>query len=299
MARPEKFAIIGFGEVGQLFAKELLEKGANDIAVYDIQFDRPESIPSRALGTMRVRAGTSAADAAKGADIVIACVTAADTENAARSAAPGTKGAFYLDLNSASPGMKRAASSHIEKAGGRYVEAAVMTPVHPRGIGSPMLLGGPNAEDFLAHVEGIGFAQEFFSPELGKASAAKMCRSVMIKGIEALITESLLSARELGVEKHVLASLGNTVPIPNWEKFAHYFLTRSLQHGKRRAEEMREVARTVAEAGVNPRMSTACAERQDETYTLGRDFDPEAITDLTELIDAVRARMNAAKAAAQ
>jgi 3-hydroxyisobutyrate dehydrogenase-like beta-hydroxyacid dehydrogenase len=90
-----------------------------------------------------------------------------------------------------------------------------------------------------------------------------MCRSVIIKGLESLLTESMISARHYGVEKEVLASLSDMLPVPDWPKLARYMISRSLEHGVRRAEEMREVAKTVQEAGLEPLMSAACAERQD------------------------------------
>jgi 3-hydroxyisobutyrate dehydrogenase-like beta-hydroxyacid dehydrogenase len=171
-------------------------------------------------------------------------------------------GAFYLDLNSASPGTKRKASEIISNVNGRYVEAAVMTPFPGKRIASPMLLGGTHAEEFLTHATALGFNAKIASREIGIPSATKMCRSVMIKGIEALLMESMLSARRYGVEKDVLASLSDLLPIGDWEKLAYYMVSRSVEHGVRRAEEMREVAKTVAEAGVDPWMSDAAVERQ-------------------------------------
>ena len=85
----------------------------------------------------------------------------------------------------------------------------------------------------------------------------------MVKGIEALLTESLLAARHHGVEATVLASLQDLFPAADWRKLAQYMISRSLIHGKRRAEEMREVTVTVTNAGLTPHMSAACAERQD------------------------------------
>ena len=90
-----------------------------------------------------------------------------------------------------------------------------------------------------------------------------MCRSVIIKGLEALISESLLSARYYGVEQEVLSSLNNLFPMENWPRYAHYMITRTLEHGVRRAEEMREAALTVQAAGLEPQMSQATAERQE------------------------------------
>jgi len=113
---------------------------------------------------------------------------------------------------------------------------------------------------------------------------------VMIKGIEALLAESLLAARRHHVEETVLQSLHDLFPQDDWDRTATYMISRSLQHGRRRAEEMREVARTVAEAGIDPWMSDACAQRQEwaAAHAGARDRSP-----LAPLLDAVLAAMPA------
>ena len=127
-----------------------------------------------------------------------------------------------------------------------------------------MLLGGAHAATFLPLATQIGFTgARCFSEQLGAASAAKMCRSVVVKGLEALMLESLLTARKFGVEQAVLESLQSTSPADTWRTQGRYMISRALIHGRRRAEEMREAAHTVAEAGLAPRMSNACAEWQE------------------------------------
>jgi 3-hydroxyisobutyrate dehydrogenase-like beta-hydroxyacid dehydrogenase len=277
--------LIGFGEVGQILAADLAQAGVAEIAAYDVLFDRADSVPSRALSGHRVRATSDAFSAAKGAELIISAVTAASDVEAASSVVPGlAKGAFFLDLNSASPGMKRASAEIIEAAGGRYVEAAVMTPFPPKRIASPMLLGGPYAGDFLEQAGPLGFSAEVFSVLVGQASAAKMCRSVIIKGLEALLMESMLTAPSNGVEDAVLASLSDLLPVGDWPKLARYMISRSLEHGVRRAEEMREAARTVAEAEVEPLMSRSIAARQDWAATRRSAL---AEDDLGALLDAI------------
>jgi len=259
-----RVALIGFGEVGQILADDLQKAGIKHISAYDILFAKPDSIPSRAAAKRDVRVARDAESAVRDCEVALSAVTAASDVAAANSVASHLpRGAFYVDLNSASPGMKMKAAAIIDDAGGRYVEAAVMTPFPPKRIASPMLLGGPYAEEFLARAAPLGFQAEIFSREIGKASATKMCRSVMIKGIEALLMESMLTARRHGVETTVLNSLSDLLPVGDWEKLARYMISRSLEHGVRRAEEMREVANTVAEAGVQPLMSAAAAQRQD------------------------------------
>jgi 3-hydroxyisobutyrate dehydrogenase-like beta-hydroxyacid dehydrogenase len=260
-----RICLLGFGEVGQTLADDLLKAGVPNLVAWDIQFANPDSIPSNVLKSRAVRAATDAPSAVREAQLVVSAVTAAQDANAARSAVPGLQpGTFYLDLNSVSPEMKREAASIVEATGARYVEGAVMSPIGPKRIASPILLGGPHADDFLKLAQPLGFSgAKVFAAEVGKASAAKMCRSVMIKGIEALLTESMLAARKHGVEATVLASLQDLLSGIDWRELAQYMISRSLIHGKRRAEEMREVAVTVANTGLTPHMSAACAERQD------------------------------------
>jgi 3-hydroxyisobutyrate dehydrogenase-like beta-hydroxyacid dehydrogenase len=278
-----RIALIGFGEVGQTLAEDLAGKAA--LSVWDTAFADPDSDPSCALGRHQVRVGRDAPDAVRDAELVISAVTADQDLVAARSVGVGMpRGVFFLDLNSCSPSQKAASADAVEAAGGRYVEAAVMSPIGPRRIASPMLLGGPHSADFLERAGPLGFAgASVFSQTIGKAAATKLCRSVMIKGVEALLTESMLAARHYGVEQVVLDSLSDLLPLPDWNVTAQYMISRSLEHGTRRAEEMREAARTVAEAGVAPLMSDAIAERQ----AWAAEYKGALSADLMIMLDAI------------
>jgi 3-hydroxyisobutyrate dehydrogenase-like beta-hydroxyacid dehydrogenase len=126
-----------------------------------------------------------------------------------------------------------------------------------------MLLGGSHAEDLAQTLTTWGMNARAVSREIGVASAIKMCRSIMIKGMEALVIESYATARRYGVESEVLPTLRETFPQIDWERTGAYYFSRVAQHGKRRAEEMRESARTVQEAGFPPIMAAAIAEKHD------------------------------------
>jgi hypothetical protein len=89
-----------------------------------------------------------------------------------------------------------------------------------------------------------------------------MCRSVMIKGLEAMVIEAFTTARHYDVEDAVIASLQETFPGIDWDKQASYFFQRVIEHGRRRSEEVREVAVTVQEAGLTPWSAAGTAERQ-------------------------------------
>jgi len=284
-------ALIGFGEVGRILAEDLSGKAVT-LSAWDLQFENPASGPATSAAAMALNKAASAPEAAANSQLVISAVTAAQTLPAARSILPAvTRETIFLDLNSASPGVKREAAAEIDRAGGRYVEAAVMSPVPPKRIATPMLLGGPHAESVLPLLHSLGFeGAKFFSAETGKASAAKMCRSVMVKGIEALLSESMLAARAYGVESAVLKSLDDLFPGPDWAKLARYMISRTLEHGARRAEEMREVARTIAEAGLDPHMSSAAAERQAWAPRFATALSEQ---DLDAMLDAIRAQMDA------
>lgn len=268
MSAIRQVALLGLGEVGSILARDLLARGGIALRLWDRQFDNPGSAPSRTRDALLARDGVSATrsagQAAAGCELVISAVTADQDLAAAASVLPGLpRGCWFLDLNSVAPSTKRSAADLVDAAGGRYVEASVMSPIGPRRIRSPILLAGPHAETFEPLARQLGFAgASFYSAEPGRAAATKMCRSVIVKGMEALVSESLLAARHYGVEEEVLTSLNDLFPLPDWAQHARYLISRTLEHGVRRSEEMREVARTVADAGLDPWMSRACVERQ-------------------------------------
>jgi len=258
-------AIIGYGEVGGIFARGLLgQSGVGAISAWDLLFDGQGAQEKKDNAKDDgVKAASGVAEACADADLVISAVTASNTLAVAQAVMKHIRpGALFLDLNSASPGTKRKAAALIDGAGGQYVEAGVMTSVPPYGIRVPMLLGGARAAQLAAMLSNWGMDAKPVSDQLGVASAIKMCRSVMIKGLEALVIESYTTARAYGVEDHVLPTLQETFPSIDWTRQGSYFFTRVVQHGKRRAEEMRESANTVLEAGFKPFMTSAIAGKQ-------------------------------------
>ncbi len=266
-----RIAMIGYGEVGSILAEDLRVRGVA-VTAYDLKLDDPSrAAPLVAHAKQRgTQLAASPAEALRGATLVISAVTASQTVAVAQACATAfPAGAFFLDFNSASPGAKIAASTLINAAGGRYVEGAVMTSLPPYRIKVPLLLGGPDAPALLPLLNDLGFAAKVASEKLGVASATKMCRSVMIKGLEAMVIESFTTARAYGVEDAVIASLYETFPGIDWEKQAAYFFQRVIEHGRRRSEEVREVAQTVREAGLEPFSASGTAERQAWVADLG------------------------------
>jgi 3-hydroxyisobutyrate dehydrogenase-like beta-hydroxyacid dehydrogenase len=256
--------LVGYGEVGRILAEDLRKQDVK-VTAYDIKLRSDQ-----AGGALRdhasvhgVALSASHADLAAQADFVISAVTASQAVPVAQACAPAVKpGAWFLDFNSASPGAKQRAAALIDGGGGRYVEGAVMTSIPPKRIKVPLLLGGAGAEALAPLLVELGFDAKVASAELGVASAVKMCRSIMIKGMEAMVIEAYTTARAYGVEDAVLASLAETFPGVNWEKQGAYFFQRVIEHGRRRSEEVREVAETVREIGLTPWSAQGTAERQ-------------------------------------
>lgn len=261
------FAMIGFGEAGQAIAEGLRGEGVTRIAAWDILFpDAQRGATLReAAGRLGVRMASSCPDALGGADIVVCAVTASSNLDAAASAAPGlAAGQFYLDINSVSPKRKREAAA-IVGASARFVDVAVMAPILPLCHRTPMLVAGAPVADLLPLLLGCGMKAEKAGDEVGAAIAIKMVRSVMIKGLEALTQECFLAARAGGVEDRIIASLTQSFPALDWAGMADHNLERMASHGIRRAAEMREVALTLEEIGVEPLMTRGTIERQQRT----------------------------------
>ncbi len=256
--------LVGYGEVGRILAEDLRARGVAHVLAHDSKLGGPEEAPLVAHAAQHgVRLAASHAALAAQSDLVISAVTASQAVPVAEACATDLRsGAWFLDLNSASPGAKIKAAGIVAAAGGRFVEGAVMTSIPSYRIRVPLLLGGPAAASLVRALNDLGFAGKAGSPKLGVVSATKMCRSVMIKGLEAMVVESFTAARAYGVEREVLASLAETFPGLDWEKQGAYFFQRVIQHGRRRAEEMREVAQTVREAGLEPWSASGTAERQ-------------------------------------
>jgi len=137
-----------------------------------------------------------------------------------------------------------------------------MSPVPSHGHRVPMLLGGPTAPVLAELMAPYGMNLEFISEQIGAASATKMCRSVIVKGLEALILECVLAAVQYGADERVFATLDETFPGMNWKAIAHYMVGRVVEHGKRRSSELDEVASTLRAIGVEPLMAEAASRRQ-------------------------------------
>jgi 3-hydroxyisobutyrate dehydrogenase-like beta-hydroxyacid dehydrogenase len=251
-------ALIGFGEAGSTFADAARWSGAR---TFDIRADRAD-----VAAELGVTFAWSAAEALAGVDLVLSLVTADAALTVARDYAPLlAPDAVWCDMNSVAPDTKRAAAACVEAAGARYVDVAVLAPVHPARLNVPLLLAGAAADAAATALATAGFANiRVVGSDIGRASAIKMIRSVMVKGIEALTAEMMLAATRAGVAEDVLASLDASERSQSWFTRAGYNIERMATHGLRRAAEMEQSARTLAALGVEPVMTSGTVRRQRE-----------------------------------
>src|SRR5262249_7241885 len=240
---------------------------------WDILFPSEEGGGLRKAGErMGARVASSAADAVRGSDIIISAVTAASSLEAAQSVEPHLSGnPYFLDINSVSPGRKKETETLLG-AKARYVDVAILAPIHPKRHQTPLLVAGPHAATVMPLLaDELEMHGAIAGNETGAAAGLKMIRSVMVKGIEALTLECFLAARRAGIVDEVAASLKNNYPTLNWDKVMEYNIERMASHGIRRADEMDQVAETLRELRLDPLMAVATSARQREMGAIGRE----------------------------
>ena len=275
---------IGFGEAGSNIASGLRTSGLTHLLTFDV---RPVQDRAESSGVTVVE---SPAALAKSCDILISAVTASSALDAAREIAPFLNSRHvYVDINSISPALKQEIDVIIRTGSALFVEAAVMAPVPPYGHRVPMLLGGNGALQFTETMAPFGMRLEVLQGKVGTAAAVKMCRSIVVKGLEALLLECVLGAGHFNAEDRVFASLNESFPGIDWKKLANYMISRVVIHGERRAHEMEEVAETLRAIGIDPIMAEATARRQawSVEMNLKSRFSTEGPASYREVLDAI------------
>jgi 3-hydroxyisobutyrate dehydrogenase-like beta-hydroxyacid dehydrogenase len=293
-------AFLGFGEAAHAFLDGWRANPGFKarISAYDIKTDSPDPEVRAAkradYAAANVIGASSAPDAVAGAEAVFSVVTADQAHEAALAALPGlAKGALFFDCDSCAPQTKLRTAADVDGAGGRYVDVAVMAPVHPRLHRTPLLISGPHVEAAAPALAALDMSARTHEGPVGAASAVKMIRSIMMKGLEALVCECVLAGRKAGVIETVLDSLDDTYPGFDWKKRSAYMLERVMTHGLRRAAEMREVALTVDLLGLKGEMSRASVAWQQTIGELGLGATAADAADTQILADAILAALDA------
>jgi len=286
-----RVGFVGFGEAAYHIAKGLQQPGIASRVAFDINVtgnmrQRAQEAKTRLVDTNQ--------ELAQCCDVMLSAVTANQAVNAAEQNAPYlSPDHIYADLNSVSPGLKQSIARIIAVSGARFAEVAMMAPVPPYGHKVPMLVGGNGGRDLVDKLSPFGISAEIVSTEVGAAAATKMFRSIIVKGLEALLTECVLGASRYDADERVFASLSETFPGVNWKELADYMVGRVVVHGERRAREMEEVAATLREIDIEPIMAEAIVRRMDWSAELGlkQIFHGEAPKNYREVVDAAAKKM--------
>jgi 3-hydroxyisobutyrate dehydrogenase len=268
---PRVIALLGFGEAGSAIARGLCaEAGWRGVSkpgdnaprrVIAIDTALDKDARGTALGRearkLDVAIAADYTTALSEADLVICAVQGEHALSAATSAAPLLKaGAHYLDLCTVTGKMADEDRAEIETGGGRYVDIAVMGGFFKSGIKAPMLVAGADTEPMVAWMNENGFETKYLGPKPGSASAVKMLRSVIMKGIEALAVECFVTAERQGILAEVMGCLGD-VDATTFSGTLAMLAQTHIVHAERRWEEMGLVAQTLRETGVEPLMTEA------------------------------------------
>ncbi len=234
------FAILGLGEAGSLYARDLAAAG-RPVTGFD-----PAGVPTPP-GILRC---ATIKETVAGADVVISLTGPDGAAQAAADAADALRpGAVYADLNTAAPQAKRAIEASLAPAGALVADVAVLAPVPRAGLRTPVLASGPGAGAFAAAVGQLAVPVEVLDEETGAAAGRKLLRSVFMKGLAAVALEAMTAgeAARCGdwIRKQMADELSAAGPI-----LLDRLVTGSRLHASRRAHEMAAARGYLSELGV-------------------------------------------------
>lgn len=251
---------IGFGEAAFHIAKGLAGAGLGRIRAFDVMAKDPKAGPlvrDRA-SLASVELVESLADLLASCDTVLCATSAKYALAIGREAAPFLReGTLYADLNSASPGTKKRIGEVVDAAGGRFVDAAVMELVPPHGHKVPLAVSGSGAKEFMERLSPYGMKISYIGEAAGSSSALKMMRSIFMKGLTALLLETLVAGRKAGVDSQIMDSISGTLDSRPIAETAKLLVTRTAIAAERRVAEMGEVMDTLEEMGLDSSASRA------------------------------------------
>jgi 3-hydroxyisobutyrate dehydrogenase-like beta-hydroxyacid dehydrogenase len=245
-------AVLGIGEAGGIFARDLLAAGIS-VRGWDPE---PRQIPDG------LDFAASNPAAVKGADVVLSVNWASVAiEVAAEVAAMLLPNQLYADLNTASPKNKRAVAAIIENSGALFVDTAVMAPVPPKGLGTPVCVSGSGAALFAEKMSPVGMPITVLDGEAGSAATHKLVRSIIYKGVAAVVMECLEAAEALNMGDYARAQM---MTILRDEALIDRFVEGSKKHAGRRIHEMEAVVEMLDSIGVSAFTSHAALEKLKE-----------------------------------
>jgi len=244
-------AVLGLGEAGARYAADLLAAGVTVVGHDPVA--RPE-IPG-------LRQADGPVAAVRDAAYVLSLNSASVAAAVAADAAPGLRpGVVFADLNTGSPEVKRRVAETVEPTGAAFVDVAVLAPVPREGLRTPLALAGSGRANFTRFLAAFGVPVEDAGPQPGAAAARKLLRSVFMKGIAAVMLESLEMGASAGQEEWVREQIVTELTAAD-RAFVDRLVEGTPRHARRRLAEMRAVADYAADLGADHDITRATIAR--------------------------------------
>jgi 3-hydroxyisobutyrate dehydrogenase len=230
-----RVAFIGLGVMGYPMAGHL-SRGGHSVTVYNRTASRAEMWVREYGG----RSAPSPADAARGAEIVLACVGRdADVEAVTRGHDGAfqamEKGAVFVDHTTASAGLARALAETAVAGGLGFVDAPVSGGEQGAKNGQLTIMCGGRVADY-AKAEPVIAAYARQCRLMGGAGAGqltKMVNQICIAGVVQGLSEGLSFARGAGLDPEAVVEVISKGAAQSWQMENRYktMLANHFEHG--------------------------------------------------------------------
>ncbi|TEA79045.1 NAD(P)-dependent oxidoreductase [Allopusillimonas ginsengisoli] len=249
-------AFIGLGQLGFSLAKGIAGRGDARVVGIDpyLSLDRKEAAQKAGIDLQDADSGLG--DAA----FVFSTVQPQHSLAAAELACTRIQtSAVFLDLNSMGRDEKIRNSEVLVAAQRHFIDGAVLGPAQD-GIRVPIVLSGIDADRISQQINALGLNTRCVGDSPGQASAIKIVRSVLAKGLEALYVEALVAAQRFDIRDEVLNSFCQMLDARPAKEMAELLVTTHVVHAERRLHEIGMSASAIASAGIEPSMARAACD---------------------------------------
>ena len=295
---PIRLGLLGFGEAAARLAMDFSQAGFKDITAYSrsgakAQPGDPVYQRAEAAG---VKLAKSVGTLAKKSDIIIALTPG-------KAAVPALKKILkylrpdhlYVDASSNSAHNMEQAAALIGNTA-RFVDASVMGPVDIMGLKVPFVASGPHAAEFHDRMTPHGMVITVVGNNPGDASAMKLIRSVLMKGLAMLLLETMEAAQRRNILDAVIEDSSVTFNDIPFQKIIKRYIGGTAVHCERRIHEMKECLELLQDMGSTDRATKSTISMLRDMVKMGM---PQKFTkepdSIHPVIDALIAARDEAK----
>lgn len=238
-----KITILGLGEAGSHFANDLVKLGV-EVTGFDPKVIRKLDV------AIEVKDSTVAA--VKDADIIFSANLSSVSIQIAEELASVLKpNQFFCEMNTSGPEKKKKIAEILTPSGVKVIDLAIMAPVPPKGIMTPLLASGEFAAEFLEKVKPLNLDLKILkNSQVGDAATRKLLRSIVYKGIAAVVCEAMEAGEAFGMESYIRGQIGSL--IGGNDELIDRFVEGSRIHAVRRMHEMEAVIEMLEAKGIEP-----------------------------------------------